>query len=376
VSQQGEASQSTTNLAALEQIFPVDGTSGISSALDSFFSAFSALTTTPNDTTLRQSALDQAQNVASAFNQASNSLSNLQQSTQQDLASQVTQVNQIAQQIASINQQVADNSSAATDPGLSAQMSTALEQLSSYANVSVLKQEDGTVSVNIGQSLLVSGTQALPLQWVPGQGQETLEDAQGNPVASTIQSGSLTASIDMLGSTIPSAVASIDQMAQTFADAVNNALNNGVDETGAVPAQNLFSYDAAAGAAGTLAVNSLQPSDLALADASAPGGDAIAAQIAGLQSTNLIGNQTLSQYYGSQAAQIGQLSSNAQADESTANALVSQAQSARSDIQGVSLDDEAMYLLQYQRAYSATSQLVQSIDQLTEDLMTMMSMTT
>jgi flagellar hook-associated protein 1 FlgK len=65
---------------------------------------------------------------------------------------------------------------------------------------------------------------------------------------------------------------------------------------------------------------------------------------------------------------VGQSLSNAKNDETTAQSLTAQAQSLRSDMQGVSLDQEAMNLLEYQRSYDATSQLVKIINQLTQDV--------
>jgi flagellar hook-associated protein 1 FlgK len=375
VSSQGEATQEAQQYTSLQAVFPIDGQSGISPALNGFFNAFSALTTTPNDSNLRQNALDSAQQVAQAFNQAVNQLDQVSQGAEQDLTAQVGQVNQIAQQIASINGQIEQNASAASDPGLSANMSQALEQLSQYADVSAVKQDNGTVNVSVGQTTLVSGNTSLPLQLVPGAGQMVLEDSQGNDVSQGLQSGSLKAVLNMTSSVMPGTVASLNQLAQSFATAVNGALEGGVDQTG-IPqgnpqAQDLFSFNAANGAAATISVNPLTTSQLALAATAAPGGNAIAVQVANLQqATNLIPGQTqtLSQYYGSLVAQVGQMVSNAQNDQATTESLTAQAQSARQSLQGVSLDEEAMNLLEYQRGYEAMSKFVQVVDEITLEL--------
>jgi flagellar hook-associated protein FlgK len=44
----------------------------------------------------------------------------------------------------------------------------------------------------------------------------------------------------------------------------------------------------------------------------------------------------------------------------------------RSDLQGVSLDQEAMNLLEYQRSYDATSQFVKVINEMTQDVVNML----
>jgi flagellar hook-associated protein 1 FlgK len=372
VSREGEASQRAKNYTRLEQILPVDGTSGISAALDSFFRAFSRLTTAPNDATARQLALDQAKQVALSFTQASATLDQVKQGTQQDLTSQVDQVNTLAANIVSINKQYLQSADAIDDPGLNAQMAQSLEQLSQYVDVTVLKQDDGTVMVYAGQSLLVAGDRAMPLEWVSGAGRRVLQDSQGNDVSTTLRSGSLSALLDQANNVEPALASDLNQMAQSFATAVNTALASGVDQSGNSPAQGLFSFDPAAGASKTIAVTSLQPSELALADPTAPGGNAVAVDVVNLQKASLVGGATLTQYYGNIAARVGQSLSNAKSDQAMAESLSAQAQSLRSDMQGVSLDQEAMNLLELQRGYDATSQLVKVINQLTEDVINLL----
>lgn len=372
VSQQGEATQRAKDYSRLEQIVPIDGKSGISPALDGFFAAFSSLTTTPNDATARQLALDQAQQVAKSFHQAAEALDQAKLGTQQDLTEQVNQVNTIASRIASINRQYEQNADATTDPGLNAQMSQSLEQLSQYADVTVLKQDNGTVMVYGGQSLLVSGDQSMPLKWAPGPGQRVLEDSQGNDMSGSLRSGSLSELLDQANNIQPAMESNLNQLAQSFAAAVNGTLQTGVDQSNSTPTKDLFSYDAVAGAAKTIAVTTIQPSELALADPAAPGGIAVAVKVVNLQNAGLAGGATLTQFYGNLAAQVGQSLANAKNDQTTAESLTSQAQTLRSDLQGVSLDQEAINLLQYQRSYDATSQYVKIINQLTQDVINLL----
>jgi flagellar hook-associated protein 1 FlgK len=278
----------------------------------------------------------------------------------------------IASRIASINRQFEQNADATTDAGLNAQMAQSLEELSQYADVSVLKQDNGTVMVYSGQSLIVSGEHTLPLQWATGAGQRVLQDSQGNDVSQTLSSGSLVELLDQATNVQPALESEVNQLAESFAAAVNSALGSGVDQSGSAPTQDLFRYDTTAGAARTLAVNSLKPADLALADPTAPGGNAVAVRVANLQQAALAGGATLSQFYANVAARVGQSLANAQNDQSTAESLTSQARSLRSDEQSVSLNQEAINLLQYQRSYDATSQFIKTINQLTEDVVNLL----
>jgi flagellar hook-associated protein 1 FlgK len=53
--------------------------------------------------------------------------------------------------------------------------------------------------------------------------------------------------------------------------------------------------------------------------------------------------------------------------------LLSQAKNLRQQYQGVSLDEEAATLMQFQRAYQATSKFLTVIDQLTDSAINMLS---
>ena len=372
VSQQGEASQRAIDYTRLEPIFPVDGTSGIAPALNSFFRAFSSLTTAPNDATARQLALDQAQNVVQSFHQAAGALDQAKQGTQQDLTAQVNQVNTIADRIVSINKQYAQNFDATTDPGLNAQMAQSLQQLSQYADLTVLRQDDGTMMVYAGQSLLVSGDRSMPLKWGSGVGNRVLEDSQGTDMSTSLRSGSLSALLDHANKVEPALELNLNLIVGSFATKVNSALQTGVDQSNKAPGQDLFNVTLGPGAAKTITRNSLPPSGLALAAPSAPGGNAVAVQIANLQMVPLLGGATLTQFYGNVAAQLGQSLSNAKNDQTTAESLTAQSLTLRSDLQGVNLDQEAMNLLEFQRSYDATSQFVKIINQLTQDVINML----
>jgi flagellar hook-associated protein 1 FlgK len=54
---------------------------------------------------------------------------------------------------------------------------------------------------------------------------------------------------------------------------------------------------------------------------------------------------------------------------------VAQAQNVRQQISGVSLDQEATILIQFQQAYEASSKLITILDQLTEDTINMLPST-
>ena len=175
---------------------------------------------------------------------------------------------------------------------------------------------------------------------------------------------------------VPSYLNDLNTLAQGLADAVNGALRHGVDQTGSAPSTNLFSYDASKGAALTLAVSSLTPDQIAAALPGSPGGNGNALNLANLANAQSLDGYTFAQYYGNLGGRLGNDLSAAQAGQSSKAALLNQAQALREQVSGVSLDEEAQNLMEYQRSYQAVSKMLGIVNSLTNTLMNMMGVVT
>jgi flagellar hook-associated protein 1 FlgK len=151
-----------------------------------------------------------------------------------------------------------------------------------------------------------------------------------------------------------------------LADRVNEVLRNGVDQNGLPPVTDLFTYDPLVGAAATLRVTAIRPEELAGALPSAPGGNGNALILAALGTSREIDDSTFTQFYGLIAGRLGRDLANARKEERTQDVLLGQAKALRADESAVSLDEEAVHLIAFQRAYQATAQLVRVLDEITQ----------
>jgi flagellar hook-associated protein 1 FlgK len=73
---------------------------------------------------------------------------------------------------------------------------------------------------------------------------------------------------------------------------------------------------------------------------------------------------------------VGTDISNATNSQTEQQNLVTQAQSQRAAVSGVSLDTEAALLLQFQQSYTAVAKVVTTLNSLTDALMSMMPVAT
>jgi flagellar hook-associated protein 1 FlgK len=394
LSMQGMYQQLQTSLAPLQSVFDVSSSSPIPSALSQLFQSFSEWSTQPNNANYQTAVIDAAQQTASAFQQAAAQLGSIQTGVTNDIQSNVAQINQDAAAIQAYNVQMAKSS--APDAGLSAQLESTLENLSSLTNVTTIPANGAMVTVLIdGQTPLVIGTQVNDLQAVndtssnagnPGAAPTiSILDSNGNDITGQITSGSLAGLLSASNTLLPSLigggqqVGGLNTLAKGLADSINNVLEQ-ASTTSTPPYQAgspLFTYNSSSpsGIAGSLAVSpGMTGSQLAAADTGPPVvANGAALTLAGLDSSTPgpIDGQGFTQYFGSLTSAVGNAVSNATTAATAQSQVVAQAQSLQQQVSGVSLDEEAVRLVQLQSSYDAASKVVTVIDDTLQSLMTM-----
>ena len=367
-----------SQLQAIEPLFDLQTSSGsdsgVGGTINQLFASFSQLTVNPNDSSYRQAVLNAAGNLAIAFNTAANGLSSAANTAESNAQSTVANINSILGQIQQINVQKEQNSAAASDPGIDAQLYANLENLSQLVNFTTTTSSDGETNIYLGgqQPLLVGGHQ-YSLGTSTASGHLEILDASGNDISSFVTGGSLGALVNLTNTLIPNYESQLNQLAQGLADTVNNQLTSGTyqDASGTTqPGVALFSYSATA-AAKTLAVSSITATQIAAASSSDPGGNDNAVALTNLQTMAIpvLSNQTFAEYYGTIGSNVGADSAQAQNNQTTQQQLLSQAQTLRSNISGVSLDQEATLMTEYQQSYDAISKLMSVLQSVVETVL-------
>jgi flagellar hook-associated protein 1 FlgK len=366
--------QRSATLKATELVFPVGQNAGIPSSLDRFFGAFSQLTVSPNDTASREVALDRARDVAFDFRRTASQLIEERGTTQQNLRNSIAEVNSIVGRIREINAQRSPAEGRTNDAGSQAQMFAALEELSQYVDYQMIEDTQGGVSLYLGgRTLLLIGDRQYELSTDVLNEQARVLDSDGNDVSSYLRGGKVTALVDLYNNKLPSYLDELNTLAASFADRVNQQLAQGLDQNGNAPTQDLFAYNAALGAAYTLNVNEIPAEALALSSTDAPGGNGNVIALVGLAQQRVVENKTFSQYYGTLAGRVGRDLSNARSIADSQGDLLAQAKEIRQEAQGVSLDEEAALLVQYQRSYQAATQLFKTINEMTQAIFNAMT---
>ena len=368
----GAADQTATEISGIEPLFPVTGDSGIPEALNAFFQSLSALSVSPNDAVARNNVLSSATQLTHQFNSTVTGLGNASLSLNQKIASASDAINGLTSQIAQLNTQINADPQSASDPAVDSSLHNAIESLAQYVNITVLRHPGGSVTVLLdGQTPLVMADRQYAIQASSGSGSAVVKDAFGKDVTSQVTGGRLAAMVNLKNSVLSGYTDSLNQLASGISDQVNNTLLNGVDLSGNQGAQ-LFGYNSAGDAAATFRVTGITTDQLAAALPSAPGGNGNALNLAALANSQQIGSMTFTQFYSSLASRVGQALDTAKQDQTTQQDLLDQARTMRSDTEGVSLDVEAIKMLEYQRSYQATAHMVTILNDLTQTVMDML----
>ncbi len=278
-SRSGYSQTTADRLENVNQLFDITGSTGILAALQQFSSAFSGLTVSPNDSTLRANAVAAAGNVAAAFRKAADTLDTQKTSVDSAIQDTVTQINSLAQQIRQYN--VAVRSQTEVNPATDAGLRNALETLSSLTDISVLPNADGTVSVLTGgRQPLVLADQAYALHADPSAPVGKQISSTGGGDSPVSYSGQLGALLNVRNGAIrtltgdASVSGSLNDLAAGFASRVNALLTSGLTPAGN-PGTPVFTFDSTNGSnsARTLTVDPALPATTSRSPEPAPGRD-------------------------------------------------------------------------------------------------------
>lgn len=384
----GQQTQSQGYLNAMNQVqamFNDDSGTGLQSVLSSFFNSFSNLSTDPSSSSLRQDVMTSAQNLAQTFNETSNNLQQIDTSLDQQAVADVSQINDVTSQIAQLNAQIADTPASGTSGSadgsdssdmLIDQQTQLLQKLSGYVGTTVHENSNGTVNVATNNgAVLVSGNQnyALTTQPDPTTGHTQIYSAQGANVTSGLSGGDLAGTIQARDQGIAGVLSQLDTLASGIATQMNSLNTTGYDQSngagqpGALGQDFFVAPTSTSGYAATMALNITSSSQIAAGTTTASGDNTNALKMAALENDSVVDGQTPVNYYSNMVSVLGNQVSQATTENTAQGDVLTQLQQQQSNESGVSLDEEAVNIIQYQRAYEASARVISVVESIMDD---------
>jgi flagellar hook-associated protein 1 len=380
IQQQTQTQGQYSTLASALQQTQVNFTSGsgdIGTALSNFFDSINQLSTNPSDLSLRQGVLTAAGNLATSFNTTANSLTQQQASLDLSVVQTVGQINQLTQQVAQLNGQISNLQNVGENAGTFVDQRTeAIDQLSALVDVSVIPSDNTLTLTTANGAPLVTGQESFQLQTQTNSSGLHEVYSQGNDITSEITSGQLGGTIQARDQQIPAIQTQVDGLAAGLANAVNTVQAGGFDLNGNV-GTNLFNPPpvSGVGAAAGLSVAITDPALIAASSDGTAGSNGNAEAMYALGSQPLISGQSPTDYYSGIVFNVGNDVSDASAEQSASALVLQQLSDQLSSVSGVSLDEEAANMVQYQDAYQASAQVITTINDMMYTVVNMSTLT-
>jgi flagellar hook-associated protein 1 FlgK len=379
---QGEADVRQTTWQGIESALPEPGSNGLQAAMSSFWTAVQNVSTNPEDTGARQALAQSAQALGLSFQTASNALSAERSDVDTQANAMVDQINADATQIAHLNTAIAKLNAVGQNPNdLLDQRDKLVDELSSLGNTTTTPGANGVVTVKLGGVVIVDPSTATGLPaTIPTRATFNPGYPASPAVAAGLTGGQLKGLLDAYTTTLnPASAGSIpaklDQLAISIHDAVNAQHALGFDKTGT--AGGLFFAGATITGASELAVNPAivaNPSLIAASStaAGAPGDSSNMLALIGIRSaaapTGSTLGSTFDDFYGGMVSGMGLAAQTADRDVTTADTVVNTLEDRRSQVSGVSLDEEMTNLLKFQHAYSAAGRAMSTLNDMLDTL--------
>lgn len=365
-------------LAPVETALGDAGTGGISAAINNFFNSFSDLEANPSSVSVRAAVTGAGTELSSAFNSTRLRLTDVRTQTDNDVRTTAGQVNDLTKRVAALNKDIrfGENNGANTSE-LRDQRGELIRQVSELSGARAVENNDNTVTLTTGDGrALVIGDQSNDLIIEETQPDNLARLLLGGTPA-VITDGRLKGLSDAIGQ-IGDRITDLDQLASSIATRVN-ALHTGGADLDGVAGVNFFTVPAggapitAANLSVATAVQS-NPRLVVASAANAGSGDGtiarnIAALLSDASSTAGARSGTFNGIYGSIVADAGAGVKAAEDSLTTQAAILSQVTAQRDSFSGVSLDEEAISLMQYQKAYEAAARFLRVADEMTQTVL-------
>ena len=242
--------RTTTSLSSdatsyLNQITPLDtalssNDTGITAALQSFFSAMQDAAAKPTEDASRQLLLTSAQSLAKRFNTLSAQFNQQNSDINANMASIADKVNALTKSIADLNGQISKMTAVNGQPNdLLDQRDGAVRELSALIGADVVEQKNGNYDIYLknGQALVLgnttqtigvepSATDPTRMSLILNRGSTKMD------ITNSTTGGELGGLIRYRKETLDPAINELGRVALVVADAINSQLAQGIDKNG------------------------------------------------------------------------------------------------------------------------------------------------
>lgn len=387
----------TRPLSELERVLTITE-DNISTDIDNFFDSLQELSADPSDLVQRNNVILQGEILATSFNNAINDLGAIQENINNTILSKLDKVNSQLVEIADLNDRIyaievqGQSANSARD-----QRELVVKELAKTLGAQAREEANGMVSLNLPGGLpLVQANMPMRIVAQTSGNQMTLQLEAGGILRnldSRNLGGAFEGLIEIRDHFIPELVGDLDKLAYELSTQVNlqhqagGALDSSTGNfffnmppnyvaSPPAPPPSAAEY---AGAARRIEVVLSDPAKIAAGAAPdpgpppgnvAPGDNSNALILSNIGDTYLIGGtDTFTSLYGKIAAKIGVESNQNQLSLKGSQDALDQLENFRESLVGVSLEEEMVSLIQFQRGFQSSAKFLSTVDEMMVSLL-------
>lgn len=380
----------TRPLSELERVFNVTE-DNLSTDIDNFFDSLHELSADPSDLVQRNNVILQGGVLANSFNSIMSDLDTIKKNINNTLVSEVNDINSQLAEIADLNDRIfqieihGQTANSARD-----QRDTVIKSLGVTLGAETYETENGMVSVQLpGGFPLVEGNMAMSLSTVENGLDLTIQLHAGGvtrDLGTSSLGGQFQGLVEMRDNFIPDLESDMDKLAYELSTQVNlqHMQGGALDSTTGnlffnmppnyvqsppAPPPTATEYQ---GAARAISMAISDPTKVAAAQAPATPSDTIAIGdnsnaliMANIGANYLVdGTDSFNSLYGQITAKIGVESNQNQLSLKGAEDALVQLENFRDGLVGVSLEEEMISLIQFQRGFESSAKFLSTVDEM------------
>lgn len=375
-------------MTRIETILKEPSEDGLDTSLNKFFSSFQELANQPESIARREYVLNNAQRLSEEFNGIDSRLTELRSQTYERIQTSTDEANRLIERITELNNKVTTMSSLGGDAGSTVinERAKLIEELSKLVGpINATLDTKGLMNISVNGTSVVSTVVGHKLQLketISASGERTVSMEVASRVSGEVfarlvpGSGEIASNFKHYNVTLDgqdtsggfSIVRSVNSLAEAIVTKVNDIAQTGygLDDT---TAPNRSFFDPTGTTAATIKLDTAvlgQPRNVPVAaGAGTPGDNTIARQIAALaDDPTFLSAQTANQYYSNTLNKIATAGADANNGVKTTSLIDKQLTAQREAVMGVNLDEEALSLIRFQRAFEAAARIVNTTNEL------------
>jgi len=351
----------TRALSDVEVLFNDSEDTGLLLSLTKFFNSFHTLSLDPASMNFREELKINANALIDSFRSRYNELTNIQRIANDSIEADVGQVNALIRQIASVTDQIKTQETQHVSNDLRDQRTALVRRLSEFVEVSEVESGNGDYRLS------TANNQLLVLN-------STTFDLADEDITAGLGDGSLKANLNVRDVHIPGYLTQLDQLAYEITEQVNlvHAASYNLDgETGI----NFFtSLTSASDASRLIALSTGVNADvrkIAASELSTGNDNRAATRLGNLLHTTAFTGGTVTDQYQTLVFTVGTDLANAELNLREHKAIEHQLENRRASVSGVSIEEETVQILQFQRAFEASARMIRTVDEMIQVLLGM-----